>query len=169
MPKLPEEPKVVDAVGEPPKVPKTVKKEAAPKPVEPVEPKREPVTIELKQIEDAGVVETPAVEVKPKKKGLPSENLPPRGKRGETENDAVKPDREIPSKDRTNPRSKMEPFVGARRSQPNAAGLVRTDADRCFNLSTWKGGVCVVQGNRPCPYLGGAQKSCELYKEPRNA
>ena len=50
------------------------------------------------------------------------------------------------------------------RDRPNPVGLVMTKADNCFNLNDWKGGVCCIQGNAGCPYLGGNQSECELYK-----
>lgn len=103
---------------------------------------------------------------------IPSETMstrgsrcPPRGKKGHLAfvKGIVKPPAVIPSKNKENPLDKVE-VAGfqRRRKMPNALGLLITAVDTCHHLSGWKGGVCTVQGNKPCPFLG-SQQSCEAY------
>jgi hypothetical protein len=49
--------------------------------------------------------------------------------------------------------------------QENEAGVkYNKHADDCYHLnSSWKGGVCTIQGNAACPFLGGNQRQCPHY------
>lgn len=54
----------------------------------------------------------------------------------------------------------------SQRISMNDLGLTPTDDDDCYHLNkSWKGGVCTISGNKPCPFLGGAQEACEIYVE----
>lgn len=38
--------------------------------------------------------------------------------------------------------------------------------DTCFHLNPgWKNGCCTIQGNAPCPFLGGSQLMCDKFED----
>jgi hypothetical protein len=68
----------------------------------------------------------------------------------------------LPSKERESEASELPTSSGIRKR--NQIGLAITpETDDCNHLSFWKGGVCSLRGNQPCPYLGGNQPECEIY------
>jgi Fe-S-cluster containining protein len=73
----------------------------------------------------------------------------------------------IPSKNKVPAQSKLERRFDPNRVKRNQLGLtVDKESDNCFHLNaSWRGGVCVLFGNKPCPFLGGNQPSCETYQE----
>lgn len=50
---------------------------------------------------------------------------------------------------------------------PNQAGVAfNPDTDNCFHLNaSYRNGTCIVQGNAPCPFLGGNCGDCDLYTD----
>jgi hypothetical protein len=55
----------------------------------------------------------------------------------------------------------------SQRVRSNDLGLTATEADDCLSLNkSWRGGVCVSQGNCACPFLGGHNSQCEIYRHP---
>ena len=59
----------------------------------------------------------------------------------------------------------MEEMKRDQQFKPNDLGVTfDPKTDTCYNLnSTWGRGVCVAQGNIPCPYLGGNCEMCQLF------
>jgi hypothetical protein len=57
-----------------------------------------------------------------------------------------------------------------RQEKRNDLGLkVESREDDCFHLNaSWKGGTCIEQGNIACPFLGGNQGQCQLYRSRQN-
>jgi hypothetical protein len=71
-----------------------------------------------------------------------------------------RPDRYLPHQEKQYAQVKDAPNTGRK----NELGLEAVSEDDCFNLNKkWKHGCCVVDGNRPCSFLGGKQKLCDLY------
>ena len=94
-----------------------------------------------------------------------SKDYKPRGKRGKKNPlKVVRPDIELPDKESRPPHLDVIPLSIVKKNQPNALGLQRTAEDVCHNLSHSRGGVCVIQGQKPCAFLGGNQETCELFK-----
>ena len=73
----------------------------------------------------------------------------------------------LPSKNRKDPRKDVVPDTVRimLENQPNGCGVIYDPLkDNCFHLNAgWKRGVCTIQGNSPCPFLGGNQGECPQF------
>lgn len=142
-------------------------------PVEaPVEASVEAKVEKVAETADVDVVEqtSPDPENKvPSQRIKVAKNKDGSSRRGNSD-EAVKPDVEFPGSNPEDPRANLQPYVGTRQGQGNELGLVITNADNCFHLNKgWRGGVCVAMGNKPCPFLGGQQPTCDKYTTQKPA
>jgi len=138
-----------------------VKPEPKPEPVEPTE-EQEPVNVDEpteEQEPEVGLTE-PREVVHGGVRAL----LKPRGVSGVDNLPVNLPAFNKPSVDRGTP-------VTQNRNRRNELGLVRDPAtDTCHHLNaSWKGGVCMVKGNRACPFLEGRQKECDQFIDRADA
>jgi len=72
---------------------------------------------------------------------------------------------ELPSKRPADRSDGPPPTARPSYRPPNDLGLFVSEEDDCYHHNkSWKGGCCTIQGNQACPFQGGNQHTCRIYK-----